>query len=94
MSNASEKFKFSTAQIVIAAVILIAAVFLSYTFYTRYQDKKAIESTATSTIPTPPVITTSNDLDEAAATMDTTEAEVELDTTDDLSELDKELAEF
>jgi hypothetical protein len=92
MSKSSAKVRFSTAEIVIAAVVVIAACILSYTFYIRYQDKKAAESSAVSDVPTPPAITTDTDLDKAAATID--ETQVEIDNNEDLSELDRELDEF
>ncbi|MDB5167819.1 MAG: hypothetical protein JWO55_77 [Candidatus Saccharibacteria bacterium] len=92
MRKPSAKLGFSIAEIVIAAVVVIAAGLLSYTFYTRYQDKKATENAAVSDVPTPPAITTNTDLDKATATIE--ETQVELGNSKDLSELDKELNEF
>jgi flagellar basal body-associated protein FliL len=92
MSKLSAKVRFSTAEIVIATIVVFAVCFLGYTFYTRNQEKKAAESSAVSDVPTPPTITTDTDLDKAATTID--ETQVELDNSEDLSELDKELDEF
>jgi Tfp pilus assembly protein PilE len=91
MRRLSLRSGFSAVEIVLIVAIIAIIGFLGYTFYTSYQNKKATE-TATTTTQDAPTITTASDLDKASTVMDQTE--LESSNTDDLSELDKELAEF
>lgn len=94
MRKLSLRSGFSAVEIVLIVAIIAIIGFLGYTFYTSYQNKKAIETAATTTTKTQdaPAITTASDLDKASKVMDQTE--LDSGNTDDLSELDKELAEF
>lgn len=92
MRRTSIKARYATIKIVIIVAAIAVIGILGYKFYTNYQEKTAVDTSNVSGVPPAPPITTTIDLDKAAETMD----ETMLDTSnnDDLSELDKELAEF
>lgn len=92
MSSTSLKTGYSTAEIIMTVVIVAIIGLVGYTFYKSYQAKTANDSAVVTDVPKSPVIKDTNDLDEASAVID--QMELESNSSGDLTELDKELAEF
>ena len=81
---------FSAVEILIVAVVLGLIGFVSYTFYTRQNDKTADTITTSRDVPAVPEITSTSDLDKASVMLD----EADTDSSADSAKLDSQLQTF
>lgn len=86
------KLGFSAVELIIAAVIVAALVFVGYTIYSRQQDKSAQQSPTATDVSSAPEIKDGNDLDEALRVLDQNDPATGSNT--DSVQLDSELSTF
>ena len=93
MKLAKQKTNYAPLKIAIVFVILLIAAYIGYAAYTYYKSSsEQTISTSVEDVQSAPTIKATNDLEEAATTID--DAEIEETNLDDMTEIDKELSAF
>lgn len=84
---------FTGIKIAIAVAIAILVGYLGYTFYANYKasNKETVSKDAKDVRPAP-AISTPNDLDKAAETVE--QSEIESSNSEDMSDIEKDLSQF